>query len=209
VTHGAQRAADASPRPEAAEPRPQRADARRNRDLLLATAADLFEERGVEGAPLEELARRAHVGIGTLYRHFPNRDALVEAVYRREVELLCDSVPELLRDNPPDVALESWMHSFATYAARKRGLAVALRSMLGSNAELFADSRQRIHTAINTLVHAAVAAGTIRADVAPLDLLQAMGGICMAAESPGWGERTGQFVTLLMDGLRYRAPAAV
>lgn len=189
------------------EPRAQRADARRNRDVLVAAAAGLFDESGVE-APLEEIARRAHVGIGTLYRHFPTRGVLVEAVYRREVEMLCDGVADLLRDTQPDAALAAWMRAFAEYVARKRGMAMALKSVLGADSELFTQSHQRIQAAIGTLVHAAIEAGTIRSDVEPADLLRAMGGICMAADTPGWADRTGRLVDLLMDGLRYGAPGA-
>jgi AcrR family transcriptional regulator len=185
--------------------RPQRADARRNRDRLLATAAELFDERGID-APLEEIARRAEVGIGTLYRHFPTRDALIEAVYRREVEVLCDPVPELLASNPADAALASWMRAFARYVPRKRGMATALKSMIGADSELFAESHDRIRTAIATLVGAAVAQGAIRDDVDAADLLRAMGGICMAADT-GSAEGTARLVDLLMDGLRYGAPA--
>lgn len=185
-------------------PKPLRADARRNQERLVDTAATLFDERGIE-APLEEIARRAEVGIGTLYRHFPTRDVLIEAVYRREVEKLCDGVDDLLTDLAPDVALATWMRSFATYVARKRGMAMALKSFLGADTDLFTQSHQRIQGAIATLVGAAVQAGTVRSDVDPADLLRAMGGICMAADTPGWAERTGRLVDLLMDGLRYGA----
>ena len=187
------------------KPRAMRADAARNRELLVATAAELFDERGIE-APLEEIARRAHVGIGTLYRHFPARDALIEAVYRREVEMLCTGVDELLHDQAADDALAQWMRSFAGYVARKRGMAMALKSVLGQNSELFAESHARISTAITTLVEAAAASGAIRADVGPADLLPAMSGICMATDTPGWSERTARLVDLLMDGLRFGAP---
>ena len=173
----------------------------------LLAAVELFDERGIE-APLEEIARRAQVGIGTLYRHFPTRDALIEAVYRREVEMLCSGVAELLRDNAADVALAGWMRSFAVYVARKRGMAMALKSVLGTDNELFAQSYSRISTAITTLVEAAAATGAIRKDVDPADLLRAMGGICMATDSPDWNERTGRLVDLLMDGLRYGAPGS-
>jgi AcrR family transcriptional regulator len=185
--------------------RAKRADARRNHDLLVATAAELFDERGIE-APLEEIARRAHVGIGTLYRHFATRDAVIEAVYRLEVEMLCSGVDDLLTEFDADTALANWMRSFAVYVARKRGMAMALKSVLGADSELFAESHQRITRAIETLVNAAVAAGAIRSDVEPGDLLRAMGGICMATDSPGWTDRTGRLVDLLMDGLRYGAP---
>jgi AcrR family transcriptional regulator len=189
---------------EATAERLMRADARRNRDLLLTAAAAAFAELGID-APLEEIAHRAGVGIGTLYRHFPNRDALNEAVYRREVEMLCDAADELLAAEPPGVALSQWMNRFAGYVARKRGMAVALKSALGPDNELFSYSYRRITAAITHLVDAAIAAGEIRSDVEPEDLLRAMSGICMATDSPGWAERTGRLVDLLVDGLRYGA----
>jgi AcrR family transcriptional regulator len=190
-----------------AEPnRAMRADARRNHDVLLAAAAEVFAQRGAD-ASLEEIARQAGVGIGTLYRHFPTRDALTEAVYRREVELLCDGVDELLAANPADVALAIWMRNFASYVATKRGMAVALKAVLGADNELFAHSHDRIVGAISALVDAAVAAGSVRADVDSDDLLRAMSGICMATDTPGWKDRTARLIDLLVDGMRYRAPA--
>ncbi len=188
--------------------RPLRADARRNRETLLETAAALFEERGIE-VPLEEIARQAKVGIGTLYRHFPTRDVLIEAAYRREVAILCSGVDELLAAEDPDAALASWMRSFAVYVARKRGMATALKSMMGVDSELFTQSRQSIQDSINTLVTAAVQAGRIRRDADPTDLLRALSGICMANDQPGFSEQTGRIVDLLLDGLRYGAPNPV
>jgi AcrR family transcriptional regulator len=184
--------------------RPQRADARRNRDLLLVAAAEVYEERGIE-APLEEIARRAGVGIGTLYRHFSTRDAVTEAVYRREVGLLCDGVDDLLAENEPDVALRLWMRRFAAYVAKKKGMAMALKSVLGADSELFKHSHERIRGSIRTLIDAAVDAGTIRDDIEPDDLLRAMGGICMATDTPEWVNRTTRLIDLLVDGLRYGA----
>jgi AcrR family transcriptional regulator len=190
-----------------ASPRAPRKDAARNREALLAAAASVYAERGVEGS-LEEIARRAGVGIGTLYRHFPNRDLLNEAVYRREVEILCDDAAVLLEQRAPVDALAEWMRRFAHYVARKRGMAMALKSALGADSELFNHSRLRIHSALSSLVAAAVESGQIRADVNPDDLLGAMSGICMAADTPGWAERTGRVIDLLVDGLRYGAPAS-
>jgi AcrR family transcriptional regulator len=183
-----------------------RKDAARNRESLLAAAGEVYGERGVD-ASLEEIARRAGVGIGTLYRHFPTRDELNEAVYRREVETLCDTVDELLATSRPVDALAEWMRRFAGYVARKRGMAMALKSALGADNELFSYSHRRIREALNALVIAAVGAGEIRDDVEAEDLLRAMSGICMAADTPGWAERTGRLVDLLVDGLRYGAPA--
>jgi AcrR family transcriptional regulator len=186
--------------------RPVRKDAQRNREALLRAASEAYGERGVD-ASLEDIARRAALGIGTLYRHFPTRDALNEAVYRREVEALCDGADEMIRTLPPVDALRAWMRSFAMYVAKKRGMAMALKSALGPNNELFANSHRRITEAIRALVENAVRSGTIRPDADPDDLLRAMSGICMAMDQPGWNDRTGRLVDLLVDGLRYGAPS--
>lgn len=196
------RSAEAAAQPRVRAPR---ADARRNHDTLLAAAAEAYAERGVE-ASLEDIARRAGVGIGTLYRHFPTRDALNEAVYRHEVEALCDGVDDLLAAQEPVEALAEWMRAFALYVAKKRGMAMALKSALGPDSDLFTESHRRILAALTTLVSRAVDSGAIRDDVDPSDLLRAMGGICMATDSPGWSERTGVLTNLLVDGLRYGAP---
>lgn len=187
-------------------PRALRADAQRNHDQLLISAGELFAERGID-VPLEEIAKRAEVGIGTLYRHFPTRDTLNEAVYRHEVETLCDGVDKLIANHTPDEALAEWMAAFVTYVGRKRGMAVALKSALGADAELFSSSRRRIVGALDTLLANAVEAKVIRGDVDTEDLLGAMSGICMASDNPGWTARTSRLVELLIDGLRYRAPA--
>jgi AcrR family transcriptional regulator len=184
--------------------RPLRVDARRNRDRLVAEAAAAFAERGID-VPLEEIARRSDVGIGTLYRHFPTRDALVEAVYRREVGLLCDSADELLRDCPASDALELWLQRFVEYVAAKRGMAVALKSVVGADSELFAESHRRISDAVDRLVAAGVGAGAIRSDVEPMDLLRAVSGICIATDRPDWRDHAKRLVALLMDGMRYGA----
>jgi AcrR family transcriptional regulator len=185
--------------------KPQRVDARRNRDRLIAEAAAAFADRGVD-VPLEEIARRSDVGIGTLYRHFPTRDALIEAVYRREVELLCDAADELLRDYPAEAALDQWLQRFVEYVAAKRGMAEALKSVVGADSELFAQSHRRISDAINRLVAAGVSAGAIRSDVEPFDLLRAVSGICLAQSSlDDWRDHAKRLVGLLMDGMRYRA----
>jgi AcrR family transcriptional regulator len=196
-----------SANPEATPSRAPRKDAARNREALLAAAGEVYAERGVEGS-LEEIARRAGVGIGTLYRHFPSRDAMNEAVYRREVETLCDGAAELLAQQRPVDALSHWMRRFAGYVARKRGMAMALKSALGADNELFSYSHKRIKDALNLLVDAGVESGEIRSDVDSEDLLRAMSGICMATDTPGWSERSERLVDLLIDGLRYGAPAS-
>jgi AcrR family transcriptional regulator len=181
-----------------------RADARLNREKLLGAAAELFASVGVD-VSLEAVAKQAGLGIGTLYRHFPTRDALVEAVYRQEVDRLCGAADELLSSSPPDVALEAWMRRFVTYAAAKRGMAGALQSIYASDAELYASTRARLLTAMSTLLRAAVAAGTVRADMEPEDVLQAMSGVWLIPAGEQWTARAQRLLQLLMDGLRYGA----
>ncbi|SHF51886.1 transcriptional regulator, TetR family [Jatrophihabitans endophyticus] len=193
---------------EAVEPcgKPMRADAVRNRELLVSTAARIFEERGPE-APLEDIAKGAGVGIGTLYRHFPTRDALLEAVYRREVETLCAGVEGLRAEHEPVEALSEWMRAFVVYVARKRGMAAALKAALGPENTLFADSHVRMREALSTLVGDAVTAGQIRDDIDPMDLMRAMSGVCMAAD-PSGNPSAARIIDLLLDGLRFGATAA-
>jgi AcrR family transcriptional regulator len=185
--------------------RPLRSDARRNRDALLQAAIAAFTEHGVD-ASLEDVARRAGVGIGTLYRHFPTRDALVEAAYRRGVEQLCARATELAATNPPERALEQWMLAFVGYIATKRGLASVLRATADAHTELFAYVHGLLHSTLASLLDAAAAEGTIRNDVDGPDLMRALGGICMAnSDSPQAGDQSRRLVALLMDGMRYGA----
>ncbi len=186
--------------------RAPRADARRNRDLLVTAAGLAFAEFGVE-ASLEDIARRAGVGIGTLYRHFPTRDALVLAAYRREVDVLCESADELLATLPPDQALAEWMQRFVGYVAAKRGMASVLKSMMGTDASIFDDCRRQMNEAAARLLDAARAAGAVRPDVTATELLRAMGGICLATDSGGLLDQARPLVGLLVDGLRYGATA--
>ncbi|TIP02286.1 MAG: TetR/AcrR family transcriptional regulator [Mesorhizobium sp.] len=184
--------------------KPLRADAQRNRDRLVEVAAQMFASDGVD-ASLEEIAKRAGVGIGTLYRHFPTREHLVEVVYRREVEGLCHAADELAREHPADVALELWMQRFVDYIATKRGLATSLRLLLTTNSTLFSDTSGRVSGAMRGLVQSAAAAGKIRADIDASDVMHALGGIYSAPNTPDWRERSGRLVKLLMDGLRFGA----
>ncbi len=186
--------------------RPLRADAQRNKDKLLTTAMAAFAEHGTD-ASLEDIARQAGVGIGTLYRHFPTRDALMEAVYRHQVELLCDAADELVATEDADSALEAWMERFVQHVATKRGMAMALKSVIGKDSELFAYCHGRIRASVEMLLANAVAAGAIRSDVEAADLLKALSGICLVSDQPGWQEQARRLVNLLHDGLRYRAPA--
>ena len=180
-----------------------RADARRNHEKLLAAAVELFGGSGAD-VPLEAIADRAGVGIGTLYRHFPTREALAEAAYRNEVERLCDAAAELLVERPPDEALAEWMGRFVSYVAAKRSMAGMLKTVLASSdASLYTDARSRMLAAVSSLLAAAAQAGTIRADVEPEDVLRAMNGIWLAADGPDWSERSRRQLALLMDGLRF------
>ena len=184
--------------------RPLRADARRNRDRLLAVAAEALLA-DVE-VPLETVAERAGVGIGTLYRHFPNRDALVEAVYRHEVEALCDAAPDLLRGDGPAVeALREWMGRFVRYAATKRGLGAALRAAVGSESPLFAETRLRILGALATLLDACRAEGSVRADADADDVMRAMWGVWLVPDGPEWDAQVRRLLDLVVNGLRFGA----
>ena len=188
------------PADSASADRRPRADAVRNRDLLIAAAADAFAARGAD-VSLEDIARGAGVGIGTLYRHFPTREALVEAVYLHEVDVLCERADELLETSTPDEALAAWMQLFVRHAATKRGMLSALKPMLSSNLERFsAQPRGRATAAATKLLKAGVAAGTVRADVDGADLLRAVGGICMSTDQER-SEASERLVGLLFDGL--------
>ena len=185
--------------------RAQRADACRNHDRLLEVASEAFATWGVE-ASLEQIAKSAGVGIGTLYRHFPTRDALVEAVYRHNVDLLCAGADELRASLPPDEALAEWMQRFVSYVPSKKGLATYLKSAVSADSDLFQSTHAKVSQTIGMLVDAAADAGMIRARIDGMDLLRALGGLCMMADQPGGPEQAAKVATLLMDGLRYGAP---
>jgi len=187
-------------------PRAQRADACRNRQRLLDVASDAFATCGVE-ASLEKIARDADVGIGTLYRHFPTRDALVEAVYRHNVELLCCSAEELSAALPPDQALAEWMQRFVSYVGTKKGLAPYLKSVVSAESDLFQTAQERVRQTVRSLITAAADAGTVRDSIDGMDLLRALSGVCMMSDQPGGPEQGARVAALLMDGLRYGAPA--
>jgi AcrR family transcriptional regulator len=182
-----------------------RADARRNRERLLEVAARAFSETGTD-ASLEAIAKDAGVGIGTLYRHFPTREALLEAAYRNELARVCDSVTELLAQLPPDQAMRRWMDLFIDYLATKQGMADALKAVIASGDEdPFAESLDRISTAISTLLHAGAEVGVLRSDVDPLDVGFSLGGVLLITSDKGLRDRAGRMLDLLLDGLRYRS----
>jgi AcrR family transcriptional regulator len=177
----------------------------RNRERLLATAKAAFADLGAE-VSLDEIARRAGVGIGTLYRHFPTRDAIVEAVYRREVEQLADSATRLLNTLPPGEALHEWMRLFVDYIATKKVMASALGSIGGGVTALFASSGALITEAMALLVSRAATAGEIRSDIDPNDLLRALAGFTYGNTSPGWQASALRLIDILMNGLRQPPP---
>jgi AcrR family transcriptional regulator len=184
-----------------------RADAQRNRDNLAQAASLAFAEHGIDTS-LEEIAERAGVGIGTLYRHFPTREHLVEVVYAREVQALCQAADDLAKKHPPDVALAEWMQRFVDYIAAKRGMAASLKLLLASNSEFFAEASGKIPAALQRLIDAATANGAIRADIDSSDLMNALSGIYSAPQTPDWRERSRRLVALVMDGLRWGAKGA-
>lgn len=184
------------------EARTLRADARRNRDKLLAAATEAFAEEG-ESVALEAVAARAGVGIGTLYRHFPSRDALVVAAYQHEVDALCAAAADLLGSQPPDEALRAWAERFADYIATKRAMADALRSAVASDSPLFADTRERILGALRLLLSAGAEAGSLRSDVDPEDVMRVINGIWYLPDGPQWRDTVGRMLDLVIDGLRY------
>jgi AcrR family transcriptional regulator len=185
--------------------RPLRADAQRNRDKLLAAATEAFAEHG-EDVALETIAARAGVGIGTLYRHFPSREALIVAAYQHEVDALCAAAADLLVTQPADEALQAWAARFADYIATKRGMGDALRSAVASDAPLFAETRTRILGALRLLLDAGAADGTLRADVTPDDVMRVINGIWYLPSGPQWREDVGRMLGLVIDGLRYGLP---
>ena len=186
--------------------RPLRADALRNRAKLLSAATEAFAEHG-EDAALESVAARAGVGIGTLYRHFPNRDALIVAAYQQEVDTLCAAAAELLAAHPADEALRAWTERFADSVATKRRMGNALRSAVASDSPLFAQTRDRIMAALRLLLDAGAASGTLRGDVDPRDVMRVINGIWYLPEGPEWRQDVGRMLELVIDGLRYGLPA--
>jgi AcrR family transcriptional regulator len=180
--------------------RPLRADAQRNRDRLLAVAVRAFSQDGPD-VPLDAIAREAGVGIGTLYRHFPTREALVEAAYRTELDKLCDAAPALLKTLPPDRALRAWMDRFVDYMTTKRGMAEALKVVIASGGNPYAVSRDRMLTAVGLLLDAGTAAGVLRPDVPAADVLTSLSGVTLAAAER---DQAGRLLDLLVDALRSR-----
>ena len=182
------------------EEKPLRADARRNRERLVETARAAFTEQGEE-ATLEGIARVAGVGIGTLYRHFPTREALIEAVYRAEIARLRDSAPGLLEGRSADRALRAWMDRFIDYFAVKREMADVLHVVVSSGAVSIPQVRAEMAVAVQVLLDAGVADGTLRGDVAAPDVVAGIIGAYLGC-GPDQREQIGRLFDLLADGLR-------
>ncbi len=186
------------------EKRRPRADAIRNRERVLEAAKSVFSQGGPE-ASLEAVARRAGVGIGTLYRHFPTREDLYEAVYRREVEQLVELANHLVEtENAPVEALRRWLRAGVEFMATKKGMAAALAMAAHGSSELVAYSLDRLTWAVGELLGRAAAAGEIRADIDPEDLLRALVGMCYAHDGTGWQAKVLRLVDVFIDGLRQR-----
>lgn len=187
---------------------PRRADARRNREKLLAAATDVFTESGAD-APLDEIARRAGVGIGTLYGHFPARLDLQEAVFRDQVAAVCAGAAELQKSHSPGDALAAWLRILVGYMATKRGMAGTLMSTLGKGSQLVSSCSDQMKAAGADLLTSAQRAGAVREDIDIADLLRLVHAIVVATEhgpaEPGQRER---LLSLALDGIRSVAPAA-
>ena len=178
-----------------------RADAERNRARLLDTARAAFAS-GQAPVSLEQIAKEAEVGIGTLYRHFPTREALVEALYRRELADLCASAEDLLAAHAPERALRAWMDRFAGYVTAKREMADTLRAVFASGIVTVSEARRELTVAVGTILAAGAAAGTLRADVRPEDVVATIVGMFTATSLDGGHEQLNRMLDLLMDAVR-------
>ena len=182
--------------------RKPRADALRNRDRLLKAARAIFSASGPD-ASLEAVARRAGAGIGTLYRHFPTRQALFEAVYRHEVQQLADLAERLKKEERPE-ALRQWMHSIVKFVATKKSMSTALALATAKDSDPVSNSADRLTRGVGLLLEQAIAAGEVRSDVGPEDLLRAIVGMCYAHDGPGRQKNVLRLVDIFIDGLRSR-----
>jgi AcrR family transcriptional regulator len=181
--------------------RKPRSDAQRNRERILEVAKGAFTRYGAD-ASLDEMAKQAGVGAGTLYRHFPTRDALIEAVYRSEVEKLAAAARKFAAAMPPMEALRAWMLLFVDYIAAKHIIAPALNSVAGGPSRLYEGSRGLVQGAIDELVKRAKKSGDVRRDIEPFDLLRAVIGVSHVASGPDWQQSAKRLVDILIAGSR-------
>jgi AcrR family transcriptional regulator len=181
--------------------RKPRTDAQRNRVRILEVAKEAFRRSGANTS-LDDIAKQAGVGPGTLYRHFPTREALLEAVYRNEVEKLAAAEQELSGKLPPVEALRAWMLLFVDHIAAKQIIAPALNTLVGGASKLYEGSRAQVTGAIHRLVDRAIQSGDIRKDLEPFDLLRALIGVSNVASGPDWPQSARRLVDILMAGSR-------
>ena len=181
--------------------RKPRTDARLNRERILEVAKEAFTRSGTN-ASLDDIAKEAAVGAGTLYRHFPTRDALIEAVYRTEVEKLAAAERRFATAMPPIEALRAWMLLFVDYIATKQIIAPALNAYVGGPSKLYECSRAQIQGAIGALVKRAIKNGDMRKDLDPFDLLRALVGVSNVASTPDWQQSARRLVDILITGSR-------
>jgi AcrR family transcriptional regulator len=181
--------------------RKPRTDAQRNRERILEVAKDAFTRHGAN-ASLDDIAAQAGVGPGTLYRHFPTRDALIEAVYRTEVEKLAAAERKFAEEMPPIEALRAWMLLFIDHIAAKQIIAPALNTLIGGPSKLYEGSRGQIQAAIDALVKRAIQSGEIRRDVESFDLLRALIGVAHVPAGPDWQPSARRLVDILIAGSR-------
>ena len=186
--------------------RKPRADAVRNRERVLEAAKAVFSAGGAD-ASLEAVARQAGVGIGTLYRHFPTRESLFEAVYRREVQQLGELAEQLKNEAEPVEALRHWLRSNVEFVATKKGMSAALALAAHKPSELTAYSFDRLTKAVGALLDRAVAADEIRTDIGPEDVLRALVGMCYMHDQPGWQSTVLRLLDVFVDGLRVQPKA--
>ena len=176
-------------------------DAQLNRERILVVAKEAFARSGASTS-LDDIAKQAGVGAGTLYRHFPTRDTLLEAVYRTEVEKLAAAQGKLAQDLPPIEALRAWMLLFVDYIATKQIIAPALNTLVGGPSKLYEASRDQLSGAIEALVNRAITSGDIRNDLDPFDLLRALIGVSNVASGPDWQRSARRLVEILISGSR-------
>jgi len=186
-------------------PRPRRADARHNREALLSAARQAFLD-GDTDVHVKDIARSAGVAIGTLYRHFETREALIEEVYRKEVDDLCAAPGVLLNQHTPEEALRRFLFLLVDHAAVGKGMSSVLESIMATDSPVFDDARTRMADALTLLLQAGHAAGAVRDDVTGPTLLRALGGICAMRATEGWLAEARQITTLLYDCLRNGTP---
>jgi AcrR family transcriptional regulator len=181
--------------------RKPRTDAQRNRERILEVAKEAFTRSGAN-ASLDDIAKQAGVGPGTLYRHFPTREELLKAVYRAELEKLAAAEQKFAQTMPPVVALRAWLLLFVDAIAAKQLIAPALNTLLGDPKKVFEASYAKMHQAIRALVKRAVESGEIRSDLDPTDLLWALVGVANVASSPNWQQSARRLVDILITGSR-------